>query len=121
MMGIKKKSKVKRKSQKNSSKFSYSKLFLILVIVSFFAFLTLFFVEFVDFGFVSEMFDGPYEVEVIDGCSLIMGNLVHQIRDETDCHLNCANRCEVEDANYYNSSFEFSGGGCHSCDCYCKL
>lgn len=114
------KKKIKGKAQKSSQKFLYSKLFLVLLAVSFFAFLTMVFIEFVDFGFVSEMFEEPQEVEVLDGCSLIMGNLVHQIRDETDCSLNCANRCEVGGDSYYNSSFEASSGGCHACSCFCE-
>lgn len=110
---------IKRKVRKSNKEFLYSKLFLVLVIVSLFAFLTLVFIEFVDFGFVSDLFEEPQEVVVVDGCSLIMGNLVHQIRDETDCNLNCASRCEVDDMSYYNSSFEASSGGCHSCQCFC--
>lgn len=99
--------------------FLYSKLFFAFLIVFFVAFISLFLIEYVDFYFVKDSFSSPYEVSVVDGCSLIMGNLVHYIRDETDCKLNCASRCEIDSAKYYNSSFEFSNSSCSSCSCYC--
>ena len=62
----------------------------------------------------------PVKVEVLDECSLIMGNLIHNIHDEGGCKIKCVNNCEIRDMKFYNSSFTFQNSSCHECDCYCR-
>ncbi len=60
------------------------------------------------------------KVEVLDECSLIMGNLIHNIRDLGDCKIKCNDNCEIRGLEFHDSEFVFQNSSCHTCDCYCK-
>jgi hypothetical protein len=99
----------------------YSKYFFFVTLILLILLIVLVFVEFVSFSFVGKIFSKPHLIEIQDECSLIMGNLVHQIRDENDCSLRCHNECYLDESNYIESIFfQEEGNACHSCDCYCK-
>ncbi|MDA3836627.1 MAG: hypothetical protein PF542_03315 [Nanoarchaeota archaeon] len=116
-----KKIKNKKVQRKNKSKhIFYSKYLLWAAVVFALILIILTFVEFVSFDFISKSFEKPHSVDVRDECSLIMGNLVHQIRDDNDCSLRCKNTCGMEDTEYVNSSFIAAEADCHTCNCYCK-
>lgn len=55
-----------------------------------------------------------------DACSLVMGNLIHQIRDVGDCQIRCRNDCEIRKMEFVRSEFFSQEGSCHDCNCYCK-
>jgi hypothetical protein len=126
MVGRKKKfgkSKVKnRKYFEGKRKVKhYSWCFLVLAFVLLIIFVSIFISEFVSFNFIGDIFEKPHLVDIKDECSLIMGNLVHQVRDETDCNLRCNNECNMEDSKFIESNFTRNGDGvCNRCDCFCK-
>jgi hypothetical protein len=55
-----------------------------------------------------------------DECSIIYGSLIHNIRDEGDCKIKCANNCEIRELGFYDSEFISQNNSCHTCDCYCE-
>ncbi len=55
-----------------------------------------------------------------DECSLVVGQLIHNIKDEGSCQLSCITRCNTYKLKYYNSTFKENVGDCNSCDCACK-
>ena len=59
-------------------------------------------------------------LEIIDGCSLFMGNILHQIRDIPDCENSCRSECYILNKNFYEVEFQESQEGCNTCVCYCK-
>ena len=63
---------------------------------------------------------GPEKFDVVDECSLIMGNIIHNMRDEGDCKIKCENNCDFREMDYLNSSFTFKETSCHTCECWCK-
>lgn len=62
----------------------------------------------------------PEFFEVKDECSLIMGNLVHQIRDDGECRIKCVNECDVRSMEFFDFEFEGKDNDCNACDCWCE-
>lgn len=65
----------------------------------------------------------PQEPELFrikDECSLVMGNLIHSIKDEGECKLRCFNDCGIRRMEYDLSKFREVTNSCNSCDCYCR-
>lgn len=116
---MKNKLKIKHKNNK-SNRFLYSKLFLVLSIIMFLFLIILVVFEYVNFTSIERIFLKPKLVELNDECSLIMGNLVHQIRDEDDCNIRCNNQCNLLGLNYKSIEFTKNQNSCNVCNCYCK-
>lgn len=55
-----------------------------------------------------------------DKCSLIVGKLIHVIRDSDDCRINCRADCNVRQLEFVDSNFTASFTSCNQCTCYCK-
>ena len=72
-----------------------------------------------DFGFFDGG-NGPQYFEIKDECGLILGNLVHQVRDAGECRIKCVNECDVRDLEFLNFSFVGKLDDCNSCDCWCE-
>ena len=70
------------------------------------------------FGFCEE--NKPEMFIVKDECGLILGNLVHQIRDEGECRIKCVNECDVRDMDFVRINFELKNSDCNSCECWCE-
>ncbi len=62
----------------------------------------------------------PKEYLIEDECGLVVGNLIHQIKNEGECRIKCRNECEVREESFYDSEFEERENACHLCICYCK-
>ncbi len=62
----------------------------------------------------------PQLFSIKDECSLIVGKLIHNIKDEGSCQLICKSNCEVRSLNFYNSEFKEIENDCNECNCYCK-
>ncbi len=62
----------------------------------------------------------PQLFVIKDECSLIVGKLIHNIKDEGSCQLICRSNCEVRSLNFYNSEFKEIEKDCNECNCYCK-
>jgi len=71
------------------------------------------------FGFF-ERFGGEEHFDIKDECGIILGNLVHQVRDEGECRLKCVNECDVREMDFVRFEFEGKVEDCNSCDCWCK-
>lgn len=59
------------------------------------------------------------EFSVPDECSLVMGNLIHQMKNDADCKIRCHGECQVREMDFVNHSFTEKFDSCHTCDCYC--
>ena len=69
------------------------------------------------------VFEEDHEISkfsVDDECAIIMGNLIHNVRDDGDCKIKCMNNCEIRELDFHDSDFIFQNTSCHTCDCYCK-
>jgi hypothetical protein len=55
-----------------------------------------------------------------DECSLILGQIIHQIRDKDECRIRCINECRLENLNIKKSDFVLGNNSCHACNCFCK-
>ncbi|MCD4771328.1 hypothetical protein K8R30_02825 [archaeon] len=69
------------------------------------------------------VFDSPNEVQVFsleDKCALVMGNLIHQVRDTGECHVKCVNECKIRELNFDHVEFVAHDVSCNDCDCYCN-
>jgi len=55
-----------------------------------------------------------------DECSMILGNIIHKIKNEDECKIFCRNDCELRKIDFYNSELIKSNNSCHTCNCYCK-
>ena len=69
---------------------------------------------------VKHLFREPIKVNVSDECSFIMENLIHEIRSDGECKLECMNACYIRDMGFYEHNFIFNNQGCHDCECFCK-
>lgn len=70
-------------------------------------------------GFNS-LFDKPEKITIEDRCSLVMGQLFHEIKNEDECRIKCKSNCEVRGKNFAESEFIKNNNSCHTCNCYCK-
>ena len=61
----------------------------------------------------------PKLFTIKDDCTMIVGNLIHKIKDEGGCEMACKTECGVRDMNFHSSEFIMSERDCHSCNCYC--
>jgi len=62
----------------------------------------------------------PEKYFIEDECGLVVGNLIHQIKNEGECRIECRNECEVRDKKFYDSEFIARENACYLCNCYCK-
>jgi hypothetical protein len=105
---------VKRKRRKSNLKsvrlfFGFG-IFLVLVLVT---------LVLINFG----VFEGPNEVQVFtleDRCAVVMGNLIHQVRDTGECHVKCVNECKIRELNFDHVEFVAQNVSCNDCECYCN-
>jgi hypothetical protein len=68
-------------------------------------------------------FDKPKTEQLFlvrDECSLVMGNVIHNLRNDGDCHIRCRNECTIRDMDFVRASFTEKNNSCHACDCYCR-
>jgi hypothetical protein len=61
----------------------------------------------------------PQLFNIRDECTMILGNLIHKIKDADGCELSCKTECGVRDMGFYSSDFIESDTDCHVCRCYC--
>ena len=110
----------KRKSKKRSKKkiFHYSRYIIAIVIILVIIVIALILIE----GDIASDFKTPKvkEIQLTDKCTLVLGNLIHQIKNEEDCILQCKRECTAQDMNYQNVAFEFRESDCHNCKCFCN-
>ena len=69
------------------------------------------------------VFDSSKEIKMFsikDECSLVMGNLIHQIRDSGDCKIKCINECDIDGMHFNYIEFAAQNNSCNDCYCYCK-
>src|SRR3989338_1359390 len=50
-----------------------------------------------------------------DECSLILGNIIHKIKNGDECKIFCRNECILRKIEFYNSEFIESNNSCHTC------
>ena len=70
-----------------------------------------------NFGFFENA--QPERFIIKDECAVIMGSLVHQIRDEGECRIKCVNECDVREMGFVEFGFEGKNDDCNACDCWC--
>ena len=65
----------------------------------------------------------PQKKEVIstipDKCSLLLGNLIHQIKDDSSCRISCRNYCDTIKKEYLLTKFTEYQEKCNTCECHC--
>jgi len=59
------------------------------------------------------------KIEIKDRCTLMLGNLIHQIKTENNCITICEQECEAKNKNYEKVEFLASEADCNTCNCYC--
>jgi hypothetical protein len=69
---------------------------------------------------VLRIINKPRLYVIPDECSLIMNNLIHQIKNEDDCRIRCVNLCNGEDKRITSSTLLTPVNSCYECNCYCK-
>ncbi len=107
-----------KKKRRKKQKKKFSKLIFTLILLGIIVVIVLIFLEL-------DIQEKLKEKEVVhinieDGCSIILENLVHQIRDELDCANACVSECYILNKDFYESNFTYNNQGCHACECYCK-
>jgi len=120
-----KKQKTSSKKVKNKKKHVLHKKTMLVIILFLALFLTILsLILLVQFNFIKN----PLEkislkeriFEIKDECSLIVGQLIHTIKDESTCEIKCKTNCDAFDMNFQNSEFTEKNEDCHTCKCTCK-
>lgn len=109
--------KIKNKSSKK--KYLKIKSKIILVLIGFFTILFLLFLGLIlsaNFNFNVK----KTTTEIPDVCSIISGNLMHEIETDAICKIRCDNFCEVSNLIFLDYHFIKNEGECNSCSCTCK-
>lgn len=63
------------------------------------------------------------EVKLIslqDRCSVMFENLLHTIKDESNCENYCRAECITRKMEFYKTEFYLKENSCNICNCYCK-
>jgi len=60
------------------------------------------------------------KIEIVDECSLMFENILHNIKDSAGCENSCRSKCYIIKKEYYNSEFLSKNNSCNECTCYCK-
>lgn len=55
-----------------------------------------------------------------DDCSVYFGRIIHTIKSEGDCKINCNNECDIRKMNFARLDFIEYLDKCNICNCYCK-
>ncbi|MBD3253216.1 hypothetical protein GF386_05770 [Candidatus Pacearchaeota archaeon] len=105
---------------KKKSRKKINKIILITIIVLIVILATLLIFQFGIFKYVKNITKEPRLFVIRDECSLILGNILHQIKSNGECKIFCRNNCNLREMNYHNSEFIEKEGSCHICNCYCK-
>jgi hypothetical protein len=71
-------------------------------------------------GTIKNPWKVPEKYPIKDECALILNRLIHQIKDEADCHIRCRNECTVREKDISSSEFIAQDQDCNICNCYCK-
>ena len=71
-------------------------------------------------GYYADMFREPVKISVTDKCSVVMGNLFHEIKNKDECRIECRNTCILHEKDFVSSEFIEKPNSCHECNCYCK-
>jgi len=116
-----------KKEQSRSNKHKLTKKSLLVIIALLFislAVLALFLLsEFgviQNFSFLKDFSLEPQLFTLKDECSLIVGQLIHTIKDPESCELKCKNNCNIREMKFHDSEFTERQSDCHKCECYCR-
>lgn len=69
---------------------------------------------------IRSRFKAPIEITIKDDCSLMLNNIIHQIKTDGDCNIRCYNECKILEMKIQESEFIMNDNSCHTCNCYCK-
>jgi ethanolamine utilization protein EutA (predicted chaperonin) len=64
--------------------------------------------------------NSPELFVIKDECGNVLGNLIHQIRDEGECRIKCVNECDVRGMDFFDFGFALKIDDCNSCECWCN-
>jgi len=119
-----KKQKNNRKLKKNKKQVFHKKtmLFLMVILALFLAVLSA--ILLVQFNIIKNPLEKITQEKRVfnikDECSLIVGQLIHTIKDDSTCELKCKTNCNSFDMNFDNSEFTAKKEDCNGCECTCK-
>jgi hypothetical protein len=97
------------------------KLSRIIFIFSFLCIVALIVLLFFHFKIIEYLYSsGPELIVIEDECSIMLNNIIHQIKDEGGCRIMCSAECEIRNMKFHHSEFIFKDNSCHTCNCYCN-
>ncbi|GBE20088.1 hypothetical protein BMS3Abin17_00822 [archaeon BMS3Abin17] len=114
-------SKKKRELKKKAYKLDRTRMTILIIILTIFL-TTLFLYLLVQFNIISPLKKislGPKLFMLEDECTLVVGKLIHTIKDDNTCEFRCKTNCEVREMLFYKSDFLKNQGDCNECTCYC--
>lgn len=114
--------KIKRKimGEKKTKKARLKKIILILISIIALTTIILTALETNIYQNIQDNMKEPGKIEINDRCSLIMGKVLHEIKNKDECKIRCKNECEIRDKKFIESEFIEKINSCHICNCYCK-
>jgi hypothetical protein len=105
---------------KKKKKIKISKVLIILTILLSIILIVTILIQLDIKGRIDKVFAEPKLLTIEDKCSLIMNNLLHEIKNEDDCKIRCNNQCNLENMRTLKSEFITPNNSCYACKCYCK-
>jgi len=105
--------------KKNDKKIKISKILIILIIILSLILLIIILIQLDIKNKIDKIFAEPKILTIEDKCSLIMNNLLHEIKNEDDCKIRCNNQCSLENMRVYKSELITPQNSCYACKCYC--
>jgi hypothetical protein len=70
------------------------------------------------FGFFEERQNKYFDIK--DECGVVLGNLIHQVRDAGECRVKCVNECGLEEMEIDRYNFVANFTDCNKCECWCE-
>ena len=111
-----------KKEGKNKKKQKFKNLYVVIILLVIFL-LVLSLVLLIEMNIIKNPIENfnlhPKLFTIKDDCTMIVGNIIHKIKDEGGCEMACKTECGVRDMSFHSSEFIMSERDCHSCNCYC--
>ena len=108
----------KKKKLKVAWIFGVSVIFLIILLASLISVLL------IQLGVINNPFYNLHSdtkvIVIKDECTMIAGNLIHNIQDEGICEQKCKTNCDVLKMFFVSSEFAERTNDCHACICKCR-
>lgn len=111
---------MQKKKQRKNRKKAIKKILIVVLIIFILIFILLLSIQYGIIDYFKKISKEPEKIVINDDCSAYFGRIIHTIKSEGDCKINCNNDCSIRKMNFLRLEFTEYQDKCNICNCYCK-